>query len=287
MIWKAKFPIENRIFFVTGASAGIGRALVLELLSRGAKVGFIARRSDKLTELQEELKSEGWNQFLIFKGDVQNLGDVKRAISHTYLHFGGLHGVIANAGFGVMGRIGHLEAEDFRRQFETNIFGVLNTITASLTFLRQSRGQIVLLGSTASYVSLPGMGAYAMSKFALRAYADTLRAEEKDHGVGVTLINPGFVDTEFRNIDNRGHYQSKPAITVPEYWCMSAEKAAHDIVKAMIGRKHEVAMTWYARAIIITSRWFPGLMRWAISFWGLKARGEAQQESSPDRRQSA
>ena len=111
---------------------------------------------------------------------------------------------MANAGFGVVGPIERLTLDDYRRQFETNVFGVLRTVFATLAELRRSRGRLVIVGSVSGHVALPNASPYAMSKFAVRALAQALDFELRPTGVSVTLVSPGFVDTELHQVDNRG-----------------------------------------------------------------------------------
>ena len=105
--------------------------------------------------------------------------------------------VVANAGFGVAGSLLKLTNEDYQRQLETNVYGVMNTLRAAHPELQKSQGRAAIVGSVNSFVSLPGNSAYAMSKFAVRALAQSLWAEWRSDGISTTLICPGFVASKF------------------------------------------------------------------------------------------
>jgi NADP-dependent 3-hydroxy acid dehydrogenase YdfG len=117
------------VTFITGASSGIGAALALEIARQGGDVVLMARRKERLQELGHEIESTG-RRALAIQGDIANDGDIERAVKKTNAELGRIDYVVANAGFGVAGRFEKLTIEDFRRQFETNVFGVLRTVYA-------------------------------------------------------------------------------------------------------------------------------------------------------------
>ena len=138
---------------------------------------------------------------------------------------------VANAGFGVVGTIEKLSVEDYRRQFETNVFARRSRpIKACLPELRKTRGRLVLIGSVAGYISTPNASPYAMSKFAIRALALALGPELAPSGVSVTLISPGFIESEIRQVDNRGVHHSHAKDPLPSWLPMPADVAARKIV---------------------------------------------------------
>src|SRR5262245_29414692 len=122
--------IADKVFLVTGASAGIGAALGRELAHRKAKVALLARRGDRLEQLAEELR-RGGAQALPIACDVTRADEVRQAVARAVSHFGQIDGVIANAGIGVGGWTTKLTVDDYRRQMETNVFGVLHTVYAT------------------------------------------------------------------------------------------------------------------------------------------------------------
>ncbi len=201
-------------------------------------------------------------------------GDLEKAATLACEKFGGLDIVVANAGFGVAGYFEKLSLEDYRRQFETNVFGLLRTAYATLTELKKSRGSLVLIGSVTSYVSLPGNSAYAMSKFSVRALAQALRHELSPHGVAVTLINPGFVVSEIRKIDNRGKFHAESIDPVSLWHQMPTDTAARHIVRAVAKRKGEEIITLHGKVIVFLERHFHWLVSLLIRRRGIRSRPE-------------
>ena len=172
---------DHPVVLITGASSGIGAAVALEYARRGADLVLTARRSDRLESLAGEIQSiqEGRTHRLRrHRGTVISSGSAPRAREEL----GRIDVVLANAGFGVGGRMHKLELDDYRRQLETNVFGVLRTIYATQEDLIASRGCLGIVGSVNSYVALHGVSAYCMSKHAIRALACSLRHEPAPHG---------------------------------------------------------------------------------------------------------
>ncbi|MEE8385974.1 MAG: SDR family NAD(P)-dependent oxidoreductase, partial [Dehalococcoidia bacterium] len=195
--------LSGAVIFITGASSGIGAAVALEAARQGADLVLAARREQRLRELSGELEVLG-GRVLVVRCDVTRDGDVEEAVAAARAEFGRIDHVVANAGFGVVGPFAKLGLEDFRRQFETNVFGVLRTVAATREDLIASRGCLALIGSVNSYLPFPETSPYSMSKFAVRALASSLWYELRPHGVGVVLVAPGFVESEIRKVDNLG-----------------------------------------------------------------------------------
>ena len=177
---------------------------------------------------------------------------------------GGLDIAIANAGFAVTGRVERLSLDDYRRQLETNVFGVLRTIYAALPALRRARGQIAIMGSVSGYVPTPGASAYSMSKFAVRALAEALHAELAHDGVNVTLLSPGFVNTDIGHVDNQGRRHEDDASRVPDWLRMPVDEAARQIVAAIETRRREAIITGHGKIGVFFYRHAPWLVRAAL-----------------------
>jgi short-subunit dehydrogenase len=237
---------------ITGASSGIGAALAREYGKRGARVALLARRVDKLHDVSRDVPGS-----VAVACDVNDDASVQRAVREALAAFGDLDVVVANAGIGVTGSVEELSIDDYRRQFETNVFGVLRTVKATMGSLKRTSGRLALLGSVSGFLSLPGTSAYAMSKFAVRALAEALGAELSAAGVSVTHVAPGFVESEIRKVDNAGQYQEGRRDPIPPFLVMSNTRAAHEIASAIQARRPEVIVTSHGKAATFVAQRFP------------------------------
>ena len=244
---------------ITGASSGIGAGLAREFVRRGRRVALVARRLDQLELLAAELRQAG-GQASAHRGDVTVDGDIARVVSELAVLGVTLDIVIANAGFGVVGRAQSLTGEDFRRQFETNVFGVLRTLHESIGALRKVQGRFVIMGSVSGHLSVPGGAPYAMSKFAVRALAESLHGDLKSSGVGCTLVSPGFVDSDIRRVDNLGGYHDP----VPAWLRMKTDKAARVMARGILAGRREVIVTFHGKVIVFCARHLPRLTRFLL-----------------------
>jgi short-subunit dehydrogenase len=261
---------------VTGASSGIGAALARELAREGARLVLMARRRERLEQLCAELAAAG-TQAVAHVGDVTRRADLDAAVALAVERYGRLDIAVANAGFGVVGPIEKLSVEDYRRQFETNVFAVLETSKACLAELLKSRGRLVLIGSVAGYISTPHASPYAMSKFAIRALAEALLPELAPHGVTVTLISPGFVTSEIRQVDNRGGWHPRAKDPLPPWLPMPADVAAKKIVAAVHRRRREAIITVHGKMLVWLSRFAPWVLRLAARR-GVRGRSEPKRQ---------
>jgi NAD(P)-dependent dehydrogenase (short-subunit alcohol dehydrogenase family) len=247
---------EGQVALITGASSGIGAALAREFAREGGHSVLVARRAERIQDLAQEL-SGGGQRALAVSGDVTRDGDLERAVALARREFGRLDMAVANAGILVRGRIVDLALEDYRRQLETNTFGVLRTVMAAIPALRETHGRIVLVGSLIGMVSIPGGTPYCMSKFALNGLADGLGHELAPSGVSVTHIMSGFVDTEI--------YTNEPLRRKPGKWIvLTPEHAARKILTAAYKRKRCLMLPWPTRMAIALQRHFPHLVYLAI-----------------------
>jgi short-subunit dehydrogenase len=254
--------LQHKTVLVTGASSGIGAAVARELARHGSHLVLAARRLPRLDALAAELGAR--TKVVAVEADVTRDGDVERAVAAAVDTFGGLDIAVANAGFAVTGRVDRLGIDDYRRQLETNLFGVLRTLYAALPALKRARGQLAIMGSVAGHVPTAGLSPYNVSKFAVRALAEALHDELADDGVAVTLLSPGFVVSELGHVDNQGHRHEKDGSRVPAWLRMPTDEAARQIVAAIETRQREAVITAHGRLGVFLYRHAPWLVRAAL-----------------------
>jgi NAD(P)-dependent dehydrogenase (short-subunit alcohol dehydrogenase family) len=250
---------QGQVVWITGASAGMGRTLALEFARRGADVAVSARRLDRLTALVDEIDALG-RRGLAVPCDVTKDEEVARAVEAVLAHFGRMDVAVANAGFGVVGRLEDLGDADLRRQFDTNVFGAMSTARHALPALRRSKGRLALVSSVAGLLASPRTGAYTASKFALRALGLTLAQELHGSGASCTLLNPGFVATEIGQVDNAGTWDGSRKDARPMRLMWSAEDAARVMVDAIHKRKREYTFTLHGKFGAWLGQHMPGLV---------------------------
>ena len=256
MATPERHRFDGQVVMITGASSGIGAALARQFAREGAHTVLVARRVERIEALAAELNAAG-RRALAVAGDVTRDGDMERAVELACKEFGRLDVSVANAGILVRGRIVTLTLDDYRRQLETNTFGALRTVMASLPALRETQGRIVLIGSLIGMVSIPGGTPYCMSKFALNGLSDGLCHELAPYGISVTHVMSGFVDTEI--------YTNVPLRRPPHKWiALTPDQAAREVVSAAYRRKRSLTLPWPTTMAIFLQRHFPWVVYLAI-----------------------
>jgi short-subunit dehydrogenase len=254
---------SNQTVLITGASSGIGAGLAREFARRGFRVALVARRLEQLESLATVMKVSG-ERATAHKADVTVDGDIARVVAELAAQNVTPSIVVANAGFGIVGKGQDLSLADYRRQMETNLFGVLRTLHETVDALRRTRGRFVIMGSVAGHLSAPGGSPYAMSKFAVRALAEALHGDLRAIGVSCTLVSPGFVDSDIRRTDNRGGVHPHAKDPIPAWLRMRTDKAARIMVRGILRGKRELVVTFHGRVLIFFARHLPRLTRWLL-----------------------
>jgi short-subunit dehydrogenase len=257
---------QGKAVLITGASSGIGEELAWQLGHAGAKLTLAARRRELLEKLAQRIVHAGKPAPLVVQCDVTQDGSLQKAVEESVRHWGKLDVAIANAGFGVVGPFKNLTVEDYRRQFETNVFGVLRTIYGALPEIEKSKGNIAIIGSVSGWAATPGASPYNMSKFAVRALANAITPELRLAGVKVTLISPGFVASDIRRVDNQGKFHEHAKEPIPAWLVMPTDKAVRQILLAIARGKREAIITGHGKALVFLERFMP----WVIRAFGRK-----------------
>lgn len=275
---KTQAFFQGKAVLITGASSGIGEELAWQLGQAGAQLTLAARRKELLEKLAQKIVAAGKMAPLVVQCDVTQDGSLQKAVEESMGHWGKLDVAIANAGFGVVGPLKKLTGEDYRRQFETNVFGVLRTIYATLPEIEKNKGNIAIIGSVSGWVATPGASPYNMSKFAVRALANAITPELALSGVKVTLISPGFVASDIRRVDNQGKFHEHAKEPIPARLIMPTDKAVRQILRAIAKGKREAIITGHGKALVFLERFMP----WVIRAFGRKiAAGRGGYRSEP------
>jgi NAD(P)-dependent dehydrogenase (short-subunit alcohol dehydrogenase family) len=176
---------------LTGCSTGIGRATALEAAARGHRVFASARRLDSVADLE----AKGITPLALDVTDPASIGEAVREVLRSD---GRIDALVNNAGYGQYGAVEDVSLEEWRAQFEVNVFGALAVLRAVLPAMRAARGgTVVNVSSVAGRVAVPFAGAYSASKHALEAISDALRVELSPWRIRVVLIEPGPIGTRF------------------------------------------------------------------------------------------
>ncbi len=184
---------EKKVVFITGASTGIGHASTSLLLDKGFTVYATARR----VELMNDLEQKGAK---VLHCDVTSDKEVNDTVNTIIKNEGKIDILFANAGFCLLGPVELQNIEDVRYQFDVNVLGNARVLTAVLPHMRkQKSGRVIITSSSAGHVSLPCMPWYAATKHAQQGLGDGLRMEVKEFGIKVSLIEPGYVNTDIDN----------------------------------------------------------------------------------------
>ena len=195
------------IWFVTGASRGIGAAIVREALDRGHKVAATARDVESVRRAFPDAEA----RLLPLRVDVTDEQSLTDAVDAAVERFGRIDVLVNNAGRGLLSAVEEASDKAAHAVFDVNVFGVLNTLRAVLPVLRaQRRGHVFNIGSVGGFTIAPGWGLYGATKFALEGMSEALHAELAPLGVHVTIVEPGGFRTDF--LDDSSLHTEQPTI---------------------------------------------------------------------------
>jgi short-subunit dehydrogenase len=231
---------------ITGASSGIGQSLALNLSSKGANVGLVARRSELLSDLCARINKESTraHSYVADVRDEAQMMDVARTFRNE---IGPVDILIANAGIGRATPATKLKPQDARQVIEINLIGVINTVASVLPYMiERGSGHLVAISSLAAYRGLPKSSAYCASKAGVSAFFESIALDLRGTGIDVTTVYPGFIRTPL----------TEPR-TTPMPYLMEVEDATQKIIRAIEKRTRVYAFPWQLASIVRIMRFAP------------------------------
>jgi len=258
----ARRAISGLRTIVTGATSGIGRALVIELICRGAHVIAMGRRADRLQSLAAEIAVP--DRFRSIAGDVTRREDRTAALDLAKREFGGLDCLVNNAGIGALGRFDAADESRLRRVMEVNFFAPTEFIREALPLLQHGHQPIIVnIGSVLGHRAMPEKSEYCASKFALHGFSDALCAELAPQGIDVLLVSPSTTASEF--FDMAAGQSSKPQ---RRFGATPAETVARHTITAIAAGRHEIILSLAGKLLVWLDRLCPPLANWLIARYG-------------------
>ncbi len=247
---------KDKVVIVTGGTDGIGKALVEELLKRGAKVATCGRNNDKLYTLQSEYPSYPLHTMV---ADVSNENDCRRFIETTIKFFGDIDILINNAGISMRAVLKEASIEVIRKVMEINFFGTVYCTKYALNSIISRKGTIVGVSSIAGYRGLPGRNGYSASKFALQGWLEAIKTELAQDGVHVMWVCPGFTTSNIRHAALNKDGESQGESPMDEGAMMPADECANYILRAIQKKKRTLVLTFTGKRTVFMNKFFPGL----------------------------
>lgn len=254
---------RDQVVIVTGASAGIGKSLALQLAKQGAKVAIAARRAERLEQVADECRALG-GEVLVIPTDVSDEAQCKALIEKTIAAFGRLDMLINNAGLAASALFDEFpDLRLFRQTMDVNFYGAVHCTYYALPHLKQGKGRIVAISSLGGKAALPYNTPYCASKYAMHGFYDALRMELYQHGVSCTVICPYWVVTEFHEsqMNKDGVPRGERGRALYTDKMMTADQCANITLRAAHKRRREVLMGPGALTIWLKIL-APGLVDW-------------------------
>ncbi len=207
---------KNKVVLITGASSGIGKQTAIEFAKLGSNIILVARTKNKLEQVENQLKQFNVTT-LVCPCDVSKKEQVENMSKIVLKKFNSVDILINNAGFAIYGSVFDLSIDEIESQMETNYFGMIYCTKLFLPLMiKQKSGHIVNVASVAASFGLPGIASYCASKFAMLGFSEGLKHELSGTGVGITVVSPIMVKTEFFDHPSFEKCQIFPHISYPK-----------------------------------------------------------------------
>lgn len=249
-------PLDQQVIVITGASSGIGLVTARTAAARGAKVMLVARSGDQLGKVVREINNAGGSADFVVAdvGDADALG---RVATETVKRFGRVDSWVNDAGVAIYAKLIDTPEDEHQQLFQTNYFGAVHGCMAAVPVLKDHGGALITVGSIASDMPSPTMGAYAASKHAIKAYVQALRMELTAAGyrISVTLVKPAGIDTPIAQ-HAVNHEGGEAQIPPPAY---DPQLVADAILDCAVNPRREITVGGAGRAQVLFAEHFPAL----------------------------
>jgi NAD(P)-dependent dehydrogenase (short-subunit alcohol dehydrogenase family) len=198
---------ETKVWYVTGASRGLGLALVKKLLDSGYRVAATSRNAQTLKDAVGVIDT---GRFLPLPVDISNLDSIDESVRQTMAAFAQIDVVVNNAGYGMAGTLEEASEQDIRNIFDVNVLAAIDVVKSVLPIMRkQKSGYIINIGSVAGFVGAPGWSVYSATKAAVAAFSEVLALDVKEFGIKVTVVEPSGFRTGFLTKNSLSYTESK------------------------------------------------------------------------------
>ena len=242
---------KNKVVLITGASSGIGKQTAIEFAKLGSNIILVARRKNKLEQVENELKQFNVNT-LVCACDVSKKDQVEELSKIVLQKFNSIDILVNNAGFAIYGSVSDLSIDEIESQMETNYFGMIYCVKNFLPLMLEKKsGHIVNVASVAASFGLPGIASYCASKFAMLGFSEGLKHELSGTGVGITVVSPIMVKTDF--------FDHPSFEKMPKYspTSLNSKTVAKAIVKASNSSRLEIITPSIVRIAVWLKHTFP------------------------------
>ncbi len=254
--------LVGKVVVVTGASMGIGEAIVKIFAEEGASVVLLSRDAGRAEAARERI---GYPERTVaLSCDVRHSEEIDRVLGLTLHHFKRVDVWINNAGHGLLDSVAEVELPACHELFGTNFFGALSAMQAVIPVMRQQGGgTIINISSVAGHIPLPFHAAYSATKFALNALGKGAGIELKKDGIHVLTVCPGYVRTAFSENAIRGNEMKK--VRPSSVRGITAERVARATLRGYLKQKREVIVPWTMHLPVKLYQLFPSLVEWGMA----------------------
>jgi len=263
---------KNKVVLITGASSGIGRESATEFAKLGADIILVSRTKEKLEQVADELKKFNVTT-LVCQCDVSKKDQVKEMSRIVLEKFDSVDILVNNAGFAIYGSVSDLSIDDIESQMETNYFGMVYCTKYFLpSMLDKKSGHIVNVASVAASFGLPGIAPYCASKFAMLGFSEGLKHELKNSGVGITVVSPIMVRTNFFEHPS---FEKMPKFSPTS---LSSKTVAKAILRAANSQRLEIIVPSLVRGAVWMKNTFPYFVNPILGMAFKKQPGSAKKD---------